>query len=717
MLSLLIAISLLLIASVEARTLVADPGGYGDSKTLAGAVSKAQPGDEILLKSGSYEGAVLNRRLSISGQEGARIISKATSALIVTAPGCKISNLSIQASGSAPALVLQSSDNLLVGCSVQGAQAGISISGGNNTILKSDIRSKLGAEVKSEGSRLLNSTFQGDLGIRIRNSSNNDISGCKILTISGVEVQFSSQNRIENNSLSGMGIGMALSRSEDNQVSGNSLSGQYVSGLDILNSSNNTLSSNLIQGGKLGISLRGSDNNSVAKNICKNNERAGIYTDGSSGNQIEENELSGNGNGILLANSGGNWLFANRAFLNTYGISLRGALKNSLRNNSLQSNLYNLRIDNGEESSAALAESGREFFLQDIDQTNLVEGKPVCYMVGAKDLAVPEGCGFIALVDCRNVSVVNQTVYNSSTGILMVGSSACQVKNSSFYRSESGVYLLDCKLCEVNGCRAEGCKNGFHSLASSEGRFEKDASINCSESGFRAEDSLSLIFTSSSAQQCLKGISLMNSRLCQVLNCSASRNKEAGINLIGSHKCFLGGNEVSQNDRGLVLSGSNACILSKNKVEANRQDGFFLEQLSSAELTENYAFGNDQGLFLHSSKRVLIERNNLSQNSKYGLRMSAATECNITDNNFFGNSVSGVNLVDSSGNSLYHNIFENNGLQNAVDNGENRWDGGPTVGGNYWSDHKVEGNPGKDPRMIPSGGVDRYPFQSPGGWR
>jgi nitrous oxidase accessory protein NosD len=87
------------------------------------------------------------------------------------------------------------------------------------------------------------------------------------------------------------------------------------------------------------------------------------------------------------------------------------------------------------------------------------------------------------------------------------------------------------------------------------------------------------------------------------------------------------------------------------------------------------------------------------------------------ENSILGNQIAGANLVDCTGNYIYHNIFEANGMQNAADNGANQWDAGRNVGGNYWSDHEVQGNPSASPRQIPAKGVDHYPFQEPGGWR
>lgn len=710
---------LMLITLAEGRTLIVDPGGYGDSKTLSGAISMATPGDEIILKPETYNGAVIDRTLSISGPPEAKIIGKYGSSLVVTAPGCRISNITIEAGGSGPVVVLQSQDNAISGCRVAGGSAGISVAGRNNTVKGCDVQSRIGVEITGimgTMCKVLNSTFRGDVGVRLNNASENEIKGCNLLAVTGVEAMYSPKNNIEDNRFSGIGFGVALSRSSENLVSMNNFSGQFMSGIDVLESSQNNVFHNTIEGGKLGISLRGSNNNSLIKNLCERNERAGLYTDASFRNDISENNLFKNGNGILLANSGENRLESNHASMNTYGISLRGSMNNTLRNNSMISNAHNLRVDSGEESSAELAESIQEFFLQDIDASNMVDGMPVCYLIGARDTEVPQGCGFVGLVGCKNVRVSNQTISNSSAGILIVGSASCRVEGCNVSGSESGVHLLSSNPWTVIGSRAMECKNGFLALASPDGRFENDYAENCTESGFRADGVLNLTLNSSRANSCNMGISLLNSRLCNILNCVSSLNKEAGIMLSSSHKCFLGKNDVTKNDRGIELLGSNACILAENKAAANSQDGFFLEQLSSAELSDNSAYQNGQGAFVHSSKRVKVEGNNLSENDKYGLRMSVSSECNVSENKFIGNGISGANLVDCVGNFLYHNVFVDNGIQNAADNGKNIWDAGPEIGGNFWSDHKVRGNPGNSSRQIPSNGIDRYPFQSPEGW-
>ncbi len=704
---------LILVASCQAKTLVVDPTGTEDAKTLPAAIGMARPGDEVMVEAGEYSGAIVDRSISILGR--GQVLVKGT--LTVTAPGCKVSKLSIQADGSDPAIVLQSRDNVLEGCEVRGAARGILVSGQNNTLASSQIQASLGVELLGSRSRILNSTFQGEEGIKIKNASENTVQGCRFSGTRGMEIESATRNRIENNSFSGMGFGMTLTKCSGNWINGNNLSGTYVSGLDVMESSGNNLTRNTITGAKVGISLRRSDNNSLISNACRTNERAGIYSDSSVHNYFEANELSGNGNGILLTESGNNSLISNYAYNNTYGISLRGAQGNILRNNTLKHNAYNLRIDAGEASSTTLVEAKHDLFLQEIDSSNLADGKPICYLVGKSHHEVPPGCGFVGLVGCSNILVSNQTISNSSAGVLLVDSTACSIENVSLANVETGFYLLDSSAFSVMNSRTLHGNNGFLAAGSSEGLMEGNMAANCSADGFRAESSLHLAWRNCSALYCNRGIYLTGSRLCEVLNCSARGNKEAGIMLINSHKCSLDGNEAVGNEKGIALSGSNACTISKNNASANQNHGLSLEQLSGAEIQENAARFNVQGLFAQSSSRLLIQGNNLSENSRFGLRMSSTSASNVTLNSFVHNQFSGANLVDCKGNFLYHNIFIENGIQNAADNGTNQWDAGTIAGGNYWSDHAVQGNPGNVPRQIPSGGVDRYPFQDLWGWR
>lgn len=710
----LIALLLLfLMASGQARTLTVDPSGSGDAKTLSSAISMASPGDAIYIRPGNYGGALVDRSLTISGTDQASL----SGSLVISAPNCEISDLMVQVSGNDPAIVFLSHDNRLMRCTVAGASTGIQVTGENNTILECQIDSALGLEVFGAKNRVQNSTFRGNVGIMINGTSENTVKGCKIAAIQGVLVESSLKNLIVKNNLSGSGFGMVVTESSSNEILENNLSGDFVSGIDVVDSSRNNLTGNYMTGGKLGISLRRSSKNNLIENVCRKIERAGIYGDSARENYLANNLLSENGNGILLSGSVENLLSFNNASGNTYGISLRGSIDNVLRDNVLKANDFNLRIDADEAASASPKASGQDFFNQDIDDSNLADGKPVRYLVGKANLAVPSDCGFLGIVSCRNIKAANMSISNSSAGALVVNSTSCRIENSSFSFAEKGVFLLNCSNWIVGSCRAVSCQTGFLASGSSYGRFVNNFAVNCSEDGFSADSSLDLSWLECRAEACAKGLDILGSRLCVVESCKMNQNGETGITLTNSHKCELSSNDLFSNDKGIALVGSNSCVLSGNNVSMNRRDGISLEQLSDGEVENNIARGNVQGIFVLSSKRVAIEGNNMTDNSHYGLRMSSARSCNVTENSIIKNQIAGANLVDCTSNFLYHNIFVDNGLQNAADNGDNQWDAGPKQGGNYWSDHRVTGNPGNEPRQIPSNGVDRYPFQDPGGWR
>jgi parallel beta-helix repeat protein len=718
---LILFLLLSLLASAEGKTWVVDATGSGDSTTISGAVMLAEAGDEIVIKPGDYTGASIDRPLSISGVGDAKVRGLEGEALRVLAPGCRISNLSLEGQAGG-AVLLASSDNILSRCSIAGGSAGILVEGNNNTVALCQVDSPLGLALTASGCSVSNVTFVGrpdriDTGIQIKRGEGNSIVDSAIYTATGIEISSSKESRVENSTFSGSRFGLVLTAAEECKILHNLISGGYVSGLDAADSTGNNLSGNNITGCKLGISLRGSADNLLSGNLCQGNERAGIYLMNSSKNQIRGNRLLRNGNGILLAGSQGNMLAANYASQNnTYGISLRGSAGNTLRKNNMSSNLYNLRVDGGEGSNES-QDADLSSYSQDIDSSNTADGKLVCYMVGKAHLEINQSYGFVGVISCLGATVSNQSISNSSTGLLVVNSTGIRVHNSSISQSETGVCLRDCRSWSLQGCQAERCQIGFSALRSSGGLFQGCSALSCGQHGFQAEKGVNLTWKGCSAQGGRVGLYLRASQLCRVLESSFDQNKEDGVRLIASHSSALLNNTASSNQRGITLSSSNGCRLAANNASGNSMDGFHLEQLSGGEIRGCQAAKNGQGIFLQSCKAVSIENNSLTENDKYGLRMSMSQMCNVTDNLFAENHLSGANLVDCRGNILYHNVFAGNGFQNAQDNGYDQWDGGPEVGGNYWNDFKVVGNPSASPRQIPSKGVDRYPFQSQYAWR
>ena len=704
-----VLVLLLFFSSCQAKTLTVDAKGSGDALDLEGAISLATDGDSILIMPGNYSGAKVDRSLNITGRPGANLMGSLT----VAAPGCRISDIDIIGPEEDSSISLISSGISVNGCNVSSLANAVSILGDDNRVENCTIASPRAVEIKGAKNAVLASSISGETAVIFNRTWGGRVEGCRISAQRGVVLEECHDSVVANNTCSGSGMAIVLFLSHDNFISGNRLSGQMLSGIDDFHSRGNSHSNNTIYGAQVGISLRGSEKCNITGNLCRKNERAGIFVENGSENSLRDNHLSENGNGILLQGSPRNVLVNNSAYENRYGISIRDCGGNRLRNSRLRANLFNLRIDSVQSSTES---SNYDFFVQDIDTSNLADNKSVCYLVGEVDIAVPSDCGFLGLVSCNNISAAGLNISNSSSGVLLVNSTGCRIRGSSIGSSEWGYLLLHCASCIISDSRAADCVVGFSAEKASSCRLEQDRSINCSEEGFRVVRSQGLAMVDCQARACQWGISLQDSRLCRIQNCSAADIRTDGILLRKSQEISLLDNSAAFCQRGISLAGSNSCSLMDNNASENEMDGISLQQLTAAHLQGNLARHNGQGIFAQSCRDLYLEKNLLEENSRFGLRMSGCQGGKITENSISGNSISGANLVDCKENVLYHNLFQDNG-QNAADNGANQWDGGEAVGGNYWSDHPVVGNPSREARQIAGKGIDRYPFADPWGWR
>nr|QNO47030.1 hypothetical protein LBHKAHFG_00011 [Methanosarcinales archaeon ANME-2c ERB4] len=127
--------------------------------------------------------------------------------------------------------------------------------------------------------------------------------------------------------------------------------------------------------------------------------------------------------------------------------------------------------------------------------------------------------------------------------------------------------------------------------------------------------------------------------------------------------------------------------------------GIYLNGADHCKISDNTASGNWGGIYLDSSSNNILLNNTASNNDYYG-----------------------IELYDSSDNLIYNNYWSN--TNNAYDDGSNRWNttvttgpniiGGPSIGGNYWSDYTCadpEGDGlGNTPYDISGGNFDYHPL-------
>ena len=82
------------------------------------------------------------------------------------------------------------------------------------------------------------------------------------------------------------------------------------------------------------------------------------------------------------------------------------------------------------------------YFINDIDDSNTVDGKPIIYWVNEHDKNVPSGTGFVVLVNCRNITVQNLSLTNNSQGILLVATNNSLIEKNYIANNNFGIALF-----------------------------------------------------------------------------------------------------------------------------------------------------------------------------------------------------------------------------------------------------------------------------------
>jgi parallel beta-helix repeat protein len=137
------------------------------------------------------------------------------------------------------------------------------------------------------------------------------------------------------------------------------------------------------------------------------------------------------GNGIYLHYSSKNVISGNNITDNNYGIYLSSSSNSTLRDNNMIDNKYSFNVDGMEPSD----------FINDVDFSNTVDGKAVCYWVNRQDEVVPDDAGYVAIVNSTGITVKNLDLRNSGQGILLAVTGNSTITGNNIADSDYGVAL------------------------------------------------------------------------------------------------------------------------------------------------------------------------------------------------------------------------------------------------------------------------------------
>ena len=280
-------------------------------------------------------------------------------------------------------------------------------------------------------------------GIFLLVSSNNTVSGNNIESnLNGIWLRGSSDNRISGNNIKANnnygigvigGLGVGLPVSSNNTIFGNNLENNG-DGIWLGGTSENRISGNNIEANREdGIVVTGSSNNTFSGNNIRNNDGGIVFWGFSTNSSISGNNITKNYKGIWVRESSNhNIISRNNITNNNYGASLFRSSNNTLRNNDASNNKYNLGVYGSELSH----------YIQDFDELNTVDGKPVYYWVNKRDMAVPLDAGWIALVSCTRITVKNLSLTDNEEGVLLAHTTNSTITKNNITNNEDGVHLF-----------------------------------------------------------------------------------------------------------------------------------------------------------------------------------------------------------------------------------------------------------------------------------
>lgn len=86
---------------------------------------------------------------------------------------------------------------------------------------------------------------------------------------------------------------------------------------------------------------------------------------------------------------------------------------------------------------------GIDHYLQDIDVSNTINGRPIYYWIGEENKTIPQNAGYVALVCCKNMLVENLTLSGNGQGVVLTGTTDSIVRNLNILHNYVGFVLTD----------------------------------------------------------------------------------------------------------------------------------------------------------------------------------------------------------------------------------------------------------------------------------
>lgn len=371
----------------------------------------------------------------------------------------------------------------------------------------------------------------------------------------------------------------------------------------------------------------------IVGNNCSNNTY-GLSILNANDCIIESNEFHSNYIGIGLYGSQNAVVINNSISDSRWGIYMFRSGKCDIGNNSLYDirghSIYLVQTESCSFVGNEIINNGFQIVgdLEDwtshtIDESNLVNGKPVYHFRNGQGWSVPLGGGQIIIANCSQMNIDNINITKSSIAILVGYSSDLFIVNSTFMANKYyGISLWACFNSTISANQCEGNSDaGFTFFSSTNCSGRNNRCFNNKEYGILLHSSQDCIIQENSCSGYGLGIILESSRDCKILRNNCSSYQGIGIFLLKTSNCSIENNTCSDSDDdvGISLSSSDSCHILNNSIHENFH-GIYLHSSSLCTIKSNTIIGNRYGIFIGgSSQNNVALFNVIENNSIYGI--------------------------------------------------------------------------------------------------
>lgn len=459
---------------------------------------------------------------------------------------------------------------------------------------------------------------------------------------------------------------------------------------------------------------------------------------------IENNIITNNSGGININAADSCTLINNTVTNNQYeGILFMDCSNNTMKNNTLAGNPYNFGIYFND-------------FDHNIDTTNTINGKPIHYIKNETDLIINSATypniGYLALVNCTNITVEDLMLQNNINGLLLANTIDSTIRNNIISNNSRGLEIINSQNVTVQGNNITD--NTWQALTLDNSPSNRLMSNRLSNNlyNFRIEGTTLNDFT-----QDIDTTNTVDGRLIRYMinNTGLTINPTSQPNtghLILVHCQNITAENLSLEHSDILVAFTQNSTITQNTITSG---SIILTHSSSINATGNVVTAGDTGISLKSTENSTLTENMITGCADWGIQLETSSSNALSDNNV-KNNTSGINLYSSSNNNTlfrnniadsntygvlltdahynlaYHNNFINPAhyqvvcsYSNMQSVSDNYFDNGYPSGGNYWVDYNgTDQYSGPEQNMTGSDGIgdsryeilyttavrDRYPL-------